>query len=1032
MKNHLAVEPTTNFLKTVRLLSLLLFLGLPALSVGQEATYDQWLENYNEAVRLLEEEQRPEAEPYLVKAAEIAMNLWTNNEAELLATLKRLAVHYDLMGKMPMALKNYERVSVMLRETGQEDLRMMIRLGQLYMAFNELENATDIFINLAPQVEAEYGKKHPNYRFVRSMLSRVYERTADRDKAIRVQEEILGLFEEEEQQGEEYIKELMFLADLKRDIQQNEAAIALYLQAKSLLTADDRGYPFLLNNLGLTYVAHGSYQKALALLTELVSMTDKTDAYYAERLQNIAFLYTELGDFEKSDAHYQKALGAQLLRNRQDSLAYAKLLNNYGKLFRKKQAYDQALTQFKACLDIFLANSSEEAPDYGYYLNDYALTLFDLGQQEKAIPLFEKNIRISEETQRTESFGYVNQQYFLGLVYLQIEAYEKALPLLLRASKGMKSLVGEQHEDYAYVLQALGKCHVGLNNVAPAITALTASNTILVAQLNGIFKFRSEEEQKAYLRLVQANFDALQAIAFKGGAAYNELIEVNLNNQYLLKGVRLKQQTNVLQQLTELNDPTITGQLQNYRALKQRLTQQLLANKAGDAGKIQQLSERVNTAEVALIKAYHHYFSQDISQVPDWKSLASTLTPEEVVIEFSHFKSANATGKTDIHYVAYVFFNDSNHPQLIPIGKESDLKQVLKKKQPNQLYAVRGGGAVRTSSATALYNFIWRPLETSVAQAARIYYSPTGLLHQISFAGLAKKGKQALVQDYDLVQLSSTSQLAQTKELPALGQVALVGGINYDEVTNDLAQEPATTQIAMHNIEGGVRGTKNRGEEWGFLPGTLTEIQSLRPLFKAKNADVLWFTGKEASESAVKRLSGKSPSILHLATHGFFYENTTLADSLQSIHLAKNRYELSKDPLLRSGLVLAGGNRWWEQGETSAGNEDGILTAMEISNLDLSATALVVLSACETGLGDIDGSEGVYGLQRAFKMAGVDHIIMSLWQVPDVETAEFMELFYGEWLGGKSLRTAFTHAQRSMAKTYKKQPNKWAAFVLME
>lgn len=139
-----------------------------------------------------------------------------------------------------------------------------------------------------------------------------------------------------------------------------------------------------------------------------------------------------------------------------------------------------------------------------------------------------------------------------------------------------------------------------------------------------------------------------------------------------------------------------------------------------------------------------------------------------------------------------------------------------------------------------------------------------------------------------------------------------------------------------------------------------------------------------------------------------------------------------ENPLKRTGLILAGANYAWQYGNNPYKENDGILTAFEISNLDLSNTDMVVLSACETGLGDINGSEGVYGLQRAFKMAGVDLIMMSLWEVPDKETSEFMTIFYNNWLSNQDVRTAFRNTQLTMAETYKYNPEKWAAFVLFE
>ena len=139
---------------------------------------------------------------------------------------------------------------------------------------------------------------------------------------------------------------------------------------------------------------------------------------------------------------------------------------------------------------------------------------------------------------------------------------------------------------------------------------------------------------------------------------------------------------------------------------------------------------------------------------------------------------------------------------------------------------------------------------------------------------------------------------------------------------------------------------------------------------------------------------------------------------------------MAEDPLLRSGLVLSGANHVWTGKPPVQGVEDGIATAYEISQIDLAGTELVVLSACETALGAVQGSEGVFGLQRGFKMAGAKKMIVSLWQVPDKETAELMTLFYSTWLSGKTIEDAFRYAQAEMRKKY--SPFYWAAFVMVE
>ena len=188
------------------------------------------------------------------------------------------------------------------------------------------------------------------------------------------------------------------------------------------------------------------------------------------------------------------------------------------------------------------------------------------------------------------------------------------------------------------------------------------------------------------------------------------------------------------------------------------------------------------------------------------------------------------------------------------------------------------------------------------------------------------------------------------------------------------------------------------------------------------------YSGSQATEEMFKSLSmEKSPEVLHISTHGF---SIPLGDKQNAYKIYENSFVQNNNPLFRTGLLFAGAERTWDKNKPVKGIEDGILTAYEVSNMNLSNTKLVVLSACETGLGEVKGSEGVYGLQRAFKMAGVRHIIMSLWSVPDKETGIFMEKFYKNLVKLNDVRKAFTETQKYMRKKY--EPYYWAGFVMVE
>jgi CHAT domain-containing protein len=238
---------------------------------------------------------------------------------------------------------------------------------------------------------------------------------------------------------------------------------------------------------------------------------------------------------------------------------------------------------------------------------------------------------------------------------------------------------------------------------------------------------------------------------------------------------------------------------------------------------------------------------------------------------------------------------------------------------------------------------------------------------------------------------------------------------------------PATTASSFNFYTWDSR--ESRGKEWKSLPGTKQEMESITNELLQAGITTAINSDTVATEEAFKALDGRSPQVLHLATHGFFLP---VAETKPNDGRGENNvFSLQQNPMFRSGLVLAGGNYTWKGGADIKSREDGILTAYEIAQMDMSNTDLIVLSACETALGDLQGNEGVIGLQRAFRMAGVKQLIVSLWRIPDKETAELMSIFYNKLLNGQSAREALRSAQLKMKEKYS-APYYWAAFVLVE
>jgi CHAT domain-containing protein len=288
-----------------------------------------------------------------------------------------------------------------------------------------------------------------------------------------------------------------------------------------------------------------------------------------------------------------------------------------------------------------------------------------------------------------------------------------------------------------------------------------------------------------------------------------------------------------------------------------------------------------------------------------------------------------------------------------------------------------------------------------------------------------------------MIALSSTRQMVVPGQVDLRAKDAvLMGGITY-EAEEASATETETAELAMRTLSRGWAETASRGGIWRPLTSAGKEVENISSTLEKAGFQTLQYIGTSATEEQFKKIGTEEPSprILHIATHGFFYPDPEKAPS-RRMGLEENEtvFKWSDNPMVRSGLILAGGNYAWQHGKPAReGKEDGILTAYEISQMNLNNTELVVLSACETGLGDINGNEGVYGLQRAFKIAGAKYLIMSLWQVDDEETQEFMKLFYTHWLDKKmDIPVAFRQAQQEMRRLVRGKPYYWAGFVLIE
>ena len=374
-------------------------------------------------------------------------------------------------------------------------------------------------------------------------------------------------------------------------------------------------------------------------------------------------------------------------------------------------------------------------------------------------------------------------------------------------------------------------------------------------------------------------------------------------------------------------------------------------------------------------------------------------------------------------YYALLLKNDYDYPLLVPLFERDDLNYFYSNGNNHSMYNY-------DIHQNVAYSLIFGEIEPYIQDCKTIYFSPTHVLSQIALEALPITRDSILGDYYTLHRLTSTREITKKSYSNQVNQATLYGGIYYDVSSSDMLTE-SERYLNMNRDSTCTReyiDTINRGTIL-YLPGTKQEIERIEHELNVAQCQSLTLSGNAANEESFIALSGQNNDIIHLATHGFFWDE----DEANEQDIFKQNDKNIVDPLSRCGLLLAGANTALQGNalELPMGVEDGILTAREISAIDLSGCDLAVLSACATGVGEYS-NDGTIGLQRAFKMAGVQTIIMSLWKINDQATQMLMTEFYTNWISkNQSKREAFKNAQNTVRAKFE-EPEYWAGFILLD
>jgi CHAT domain-containing protein len=918
----------------------------------------------------------------------------------------------------------------------------------------DYESAIVSYEKALPGVKTMFGADNQYYSICLNQLAQLYEFVGRYDKAEQLFFEAIAIAKRTVGEKHlDYAKIIDHLGVLYRNINQNEKSEELLLESVSIYKAQlgetNIDYAKILNDLGLLYANMGQYDKAENLYLQSALITknalgEKTEEY-SSCIDNLALLYSKMFEYKKSEEKFLEviAIRKQVLGEKNE--LYATALAGLSQLYMHFGEYKKAEPLMLESIENEKQSLGETHPQYATSIHNLAALYEAMGEYSKSEKFYLQSLAISKSIQ-----GEHHPQYAIGLhglaeLYNSMHEFEKAEKYFLESLSILKTALGNLHPDYEVGVSNLATFYMENNQFEKAEPWYKESENILRQNIENNFEFLSETEKEKYAAKVSYNFDVYQGFYYKYHQKKSSVGKSSFNIQLAIRGMILNSDNRTRSAIMNSNDTGLIRLNENWKALKITLSQQY-SKPVGERNEhLKNWETEATSLEKELIKRSSDFANQQNSKQAKWSDVRNKLKPNDAAIEFISFNYHDGKKWTDsILYIAVLLTHSDSLPIYIPLFEEKQLLGLLQgdtlRTFANLLYT---DAQVRTveneiSYGDSLYQLIWKPLDLYLKNVTHIYYAPSGLLHNLNFDAIPNKENTLLSDKYTLHRLTTTSKILE-KEVPFNPKsISLFGGIDYETNESELKKRANNNrskrkkQIAFSNI----RSVEDENTRSGFnyLPGSKIEVDSISGLLRKNKISTQIYTENHGTEEAVKNLDEQnSPSIIHFSTHGFFFPDATNQSTKNPITTGNEPvFKYADNPLFRSGLIMAGADFVWKGNTPVEGVEDGILTSYEISDLYLPNTKLVVMSACETGLGEIKGSEGVYGLQRAFKMAGVEYIIMTLWQVLDKETAEFMTLFYQYLIEKKSISTAFKNTQDVMKNKYRNEPYKWAGFVLIK
>lgn len=739
-------------------------------------------------------------------------------------------------------------------------------------------------------------------------------------------------------------------------------------------------------------VAQRAYNITLKIYGENSTKTGATQRLLAD-------INYQLGDFEKAIENYGKALAnleRQFGRNHVDvarvlsQLALAQFYGGGDKSIIEKNMLEAR--------DIVANKLGKDNPQYAELLKNLAVLYISNKQYDLALNSL--NIAVNIWQQKTGSKRNINAAsiYTLtGDVYYQQKNFDKAEEFYNKAKDLYERFFSPNHPEYVKIVSRLSRVHYMVKDYKRARQRIEQALNNYQNFINKFFPALSEREKAKYWNTIKSDFEFYNTLALGRIDEFRDLSDQVYNYQLLTKAILLNSSIKIRERILNSTNEELKQLYAEWLRKKELLTLSLSMT-------AQQLEE--NQIDPVLLNQEVEKMERQLSQKSElfgqsfdnkkitFEDVKKSLKPNEVAIEMVRFRYFDHNFTDSIIYAAIYITPAMNKPKPIILGNGKQME--------GRYFRLYRNSMISEVEDYTSYKVYWEPIQKEIGQASTIYLSADGIYNQINLETLLLPDGKYVLDNSNIVLVSNTRDLYLRRvksRQEAENKASMFGNpMFYLTASKDITPIPP-------------------------LPGTEREISQLQFLLKQKGWLTEEYIEANATEERIKELN--NPRVFHIATHGFY----KAASEMPEVELG-NEAILSQNPLMRTGLLLTGAGDLLEKTSFNFNMDNGILTAYEAMNLNLDKTDLVVLSACETGLGEVEAGEGVFGLQRAFLVAGAKMLVMSMFKVDDEATQKLMLKFYQKWLNTGKIRESFTEAKKELRNEYP-SPIYWGAFIMI-